>query len=88
MEVPQYRVPLPKGASQEAIDLSKEVNKWANIESKLLFQVDDLETVINELDDSDRRIHSLKAILREKESALKEAEEKFEVALHKMCKAL
>ena len=83
-----YRTPLPKGASQEAIELSKEVNKWANIEHQLLFQVDDLEMLISELGDNHRRVATLKAILKEKESDLRVAEKLYEDALHKMCEAL
>lgn len=88
MEMPKYRVPLPKGASKEAIKLSEQVNKWANIEGDLLFQCDDLEMLINELGENHRRVATLKAILKQKEEALRIAEAKYEEALHKMCEAL
>ena len=86
--IPEYKVPLPKGASKRAVDLSKEVNKWANIEGALFFQCDNLEMLINELGDGHKRVSTLKTILEEKEAALKIAETKYEEALHKMCEAL
>lgn len=86
--IPQYKVPLPKGASEKAVNLSKEVNKWANIQMALLFQVDDLEMLINELGEDHKRVRTLKTILREKEAAHEAAEAKYEYALHKMCEAM
>lgn len=84
----QYKTPLPKGASKKAVKLSEEVNKWANIEHQLLFQVDDLEMLISELGDDHKRVATLKAILKEKEFALKKAEIEYDIALHNMCEAL
>ena len=86
--IPQYRTPLPKGASKEAVELSQEVNKWANVEHQLLFQVDDLEMLISELGDNHKRIATLKTILEEKESDLRVAEKLYKIALHRMCEAL
>ena len=80
----QYRVPLPKGASEEAVNLSKEVNKWANIEMALLFQVDDLEYLESKVGTNP----TFRALLREKEAAHEVAEKRYEDALHKMCEAM
>ena len=80
----QYKVPLPKGANEEAVNLSKEVNKWANIEMGLLFQVDDLECLESKVGTNP----TFRALLREKEAAHEAAEAKYEDALHKMCEAM
>ena len=88
MEIPEYKTPLPKGANKKAVKLSEEVNKWANLECALLLQVDDLEMLIRELGDDDRRVATLKAILKEKVFALRKAETEYDIALHKMCKEL
>lgn len=84
----EYKTPLPKEASEKVVELAKKVDKWANIEHMLLFQVDDLEMLINELGDDNRRVATLKAILKEKEFALKKAEIEYEIALHNMCEAM
>lgn len=79
-----YKVPLPKGANKEVVSLSKEVNKWANIEMALLFQIDDLEW----LEDKVGTNPTFRMLLKEKEAAHKAAEAKYENALHKMCEAM
>lgn len=79
-----YKVPLPEGASEEVVSLSKEVNKWANIEMALLFQIDDLEW----LEDKVGTNPTFRALLRAKQAAHEIAEKRYEVALHKMCEAM
>ena len=88
MNIPTYKVPLPKGTSKEAIDLSEEVNKWANIEVELSLQANDLEMLLYEIGEDHKRARTIKAILAEQEAAAEEAEAKYEKALHKMCEAL
>lgn len=84
MKIPAYKTPLPKGASKEVINLSKEVNKWANIEMALLFQIDDLEW----LEDKVGTNPTFRMLLRTKQAAHEAAEAKYEDALHKMYEAM
>lgn len=84
MKIPAYKTPLPKGASKEVINLSKEVNKWANLEATLLFQVCDLE----EMEQNVGPNPTFRNLLRAKQLALERAEINYKNALHKMCEAM